>query len=165
MPITILMPALSPTMTEGNLARWLKNEGDSVAPGDVIAEIETDKATMEVESVDEGVLGKILEGYRQDGGAGPNLRLAALYVDQFPKSDKSRGLAEKYGFKIASTIEEAVLAAGDDLAGVLSIGEHGDYPYTPKTKQRTAMLTAAVSIPSASPPRGLSAPPGKSPVP
>ena len=60
MPITILMPALSPTMTEGNLARWLKNEGDSVAPGDVIAEIETDKATMEVESVDEGVLGKIL---------------------------------------------------------------------------------------------------------
>ncbi|MFT5180624.1 MAG: pyruvate dehydrogenase E2 component (dihydrolipoamide acetyltransferase) [Alphaproteobacteria bacterium] len=60
MPITILMPALSPTMTEGNLARWLKNEGDSVAPGDVIAEIETDKATMEVESVDEGILGKIL---------------------------------------------------------------------------------------------------------
>ena len=60
MPITILMPALSPTMTEGNLARWLKNEGDSVAPGDVIAEIETDKATMEIESVDEGVLGKIL---------------------------------------------------------------------------------------------------------
>lgn len=60
MPITILMPALSPTMTEGNLARWLKSEGDSVAPGDVIAEIETDKATMEVESVDEGILAKIL---------------------------------------------------------------------------------------------------------
>ena len=60
MPIAILMPALSPTMTEGNLARWLKKEGDSVAPGDVIAEIETDKATMEVESVDEGTLGKIL---------------------------------------------------------------------------------------------------------
>jgi pyruvate dehydrogenase E2 component (dihydrolipoamide acetyltransferase) len=60
MPISILMPALSPTMTEGNLARWLKSEGDSVAPGDVIAEIETDKATMEVEAVDEGTLGKIL---------------------------------------------------------------------------------------------------------
>ena len=60
MPIPILMPALSPTMTEGNLARWLKNEGDSVAPGDIIAEIETDKATMEVESVDEGILGRIL---------------------------------------------------------------------------------------------------------
>ncbi|MDG2269043.1 MAG: hypothetical protein P8M28_01340, partial [Alphaproteobacteria bacterium] len=60
MPTSILMPALSPTMTEGNLARWLKQEGDSVAPGDVIAEIETDKATMEVEAVDEGTLGKIL---------------------------------------------------------------------------------------------------------
>ena len=60
MPISILMPALSPTMTEGNLARWLKAEGDSVSPGDVIAEIETDKATMEVEAVDEGVLAKIL---------------------------------------------------------------------------------------------------------
>jgi pyruvate dehydrogenase E1 component beta subunit len=54
------MPALSPTMTEGNLARWLKQEGDEVAAGDVIAEIETDKATMEVEAVDEGKLGKIL---------------------------------------------------------------------------------------------------------
>ena len=60
MPIPILMPALSPTMTEGTLARWLKHEGDTVTPGDVIAEIETDKATMEIESVDEGVLGKIL---------------------------------------------------------------------------------------------------------
>ena len=60
MPIEILMPALSPTMTEGTLARWLKNEGDAVAPGDVIAEIETDKATMEVEAVDEGKLGRIL---------------------------------------------------------------------------------------------------------
>jgi len=60
MPIDILMPALSPTMEEGNLAKWLKKEGDSVASGDVIAEIETDKATMEVEAVDEGVIGKIL---------------------------------------------------------------------------------------------------------
>lgn len=60
MPIKILMPALSPTMTEGNLARWLKKEGDKVKAGDVIAEIETDKATMEVEAVDEGTLGKIL---------------------------------------------------------------------------------------------------------
>ena len=60
MPIKILMPALSPTMTEGNLASWLKKEGDSIAPGDVIAEIETDKATMEVEAVDEGKLGKII---------------------------------------------------------------------------------------------------------
>jgi pyruvate dehydrogenase E2 component (dihydrolipoamide acetyltransferase) len=60
MPIQILMPALSPTMTEGNLAKWLKKEGDKIKAGDVIAEIETDKATMEVEAVDEGTLGKIV---------------------------------------------------------------------------------------------------------
>lgn len=60
MPIKILMPALSPTMTEGNLAKWHKSEGDSVESGDVIAEIETDKATMEVEAVDEGIIGKIV---------------------------------------------------------------------------------------------------------
>src|ERR1700761_1158694 len=60
MATNILMPALSPTMTEGTLARWLKKEGDEIKAGDVIAEIETDKATMEVEAVDEGVLGKIL---------------------------------------------------------------------------------------------------------
>ena len=60
MPTEILMPALSPTMEKGNLAKWLKKEGDEVRSGDVIAEIETDKATMEVEAVDEGTLGKIL---------------------------------------------------------------------------------------------------------
>ncbi len=60
MPINILMPALSPTMTKGNLARWLKQEGDAVSSGEPIAEIETDKATMEVEAVDEGVLGRIV---------------------------------------------------------------------------------------------------------
>ena len=60
MPTNILMPALSPTMEEGTLAKWLKNEGDTIKSGDIIAEIETDKATMEVEAVDEGVLAKIL---------------------------------------------------------------------------------------------------------
>ncbi len=67
MATNILMPALSPTMTEGTLARWLKKEGDVIKAGDVIAEIETDKATMEVEAVDEGILGKILV---PDGTAG-----------------------------------------------------------------------------------------------
>ena len=62
MATNILMPALSPTMTEGTLTRWLKKEGETIKAGDVIAEIETDKATMEVEAVDEGVLGKILVG-------------------------------------------------------------------------------------------------------
>ena len=60
MPIDILMPALSPTMTEGNLVKWLKKEGETLKSGDVIAEIETDKATMEVEAVDEGILGRIV---------------------------------------------------------------------------------------------------------
>jgi len=67
MPTEILMPALSPTMTEGNLAKWLKNEGDRISAGDVIAEIETDKATMEVEAVDEGILGKILVSAGTEG--------------------------------------------------------------------------------------------------
>ena len=60
MPINILMPALSPTMEKGNLAKWLKKEGDAVKTGDVIAEIETDKATMEYEAVDDGTLAKIV---------------------------------------------------------------------------------------------------------
>ena len=69
MPINILMPALSPTMTEGNLAKWLKSEGDPVEAGEVIAEIETDKATMEVEAVDEGVLGRIVVPEGSEGVA------------------------------------------------------------------------------------------------
>jgi pyruvate dehydrogenase E1 component beta subunit len=69
MPINILMPALSPTMEKGNLAKWLKKEGEKVKPGDVIAEIETDKATMEVEAVDEGKLAQILVDEGTDGVA------------------------------------------------------------------------------------------------
>ena len=60
MPIQILMPALSPTMTDGTLSKWMVKEGDEVSSGDIIAEIETDKATMELEAVDEGKIGKIL---------------------------------------------------------------------------------------------------------
>jgi pyruvate dehydrogenase E2 component (dihydrolipoamide acetyltransferase) len=80
MATNILMPALSPTMTEGTLARWLKHEGDVVKAGDVLAEIETDKATMEVEAVDEGVLGKILVA---DGTAGVKVNepIAVLVED------------------------------------------------------------------------------------
>src|SRR5947209_20623772 len=60
MPVDILMPALSPTMEKGNLAKWVKKEGDKVKAGDVIAEIETDKATMEYEAIDDGVIAKIV---------------------------------------------------------------------------------------------------------
>ena len=80
MAVDILMPALSPTMEEGNLAKWLINEGDSVSAGDVIAEIETDKATMEVEAVDEGVVGKILIPEGTEGVA-VNTRIAVLIED------------------------------------------------------------------------------------
>ncbi|MEP4292269.1 MAG: biotin/lipoyl-containing protein, partial [Rhizobiaceae bacterium] len=67
MSTNITMPALSPTMEEGNLAKWLVKEGDTVSAGDVIAEIETDKATMEVEAVDEGVVAKILVAEGTEG--------------------------------------------------------------------------------------------------
>ncbi|MCC7037289.1 MAG: pyruvate dehydrogenase complex E1 component subunit beta [Alphaproteobacteria bacterium] len=80
MSIQILMPALSPTMTEGKLAKWVKNEGDAVKPGQVIAEIETDKATMEVEAVDEGILGKILVPAGTEGVA-VNTPIAVLLED------------------------------------------------------------------------------------
>ena len=69
MAIQILMPALSPTMTEGTLAKWLVKEGDNVNSGDVLAEIETDKATMEVEAVDEGKVGKLLIAEGSEGVA------------------------------------------------------------------------------------------------
>ena len=80
MPIEILMPALSPTMTEGKLAKWHKAIGDDVAAGDVLAEIETDKATMEVEAVDEGKLGKILIGEGSENVA-VNTPIAMLLTD------------------------------------------------------------------------------------
>ncbi|MEM9625271.1 MAG: pyruvate dehydrogenase complex E1 component subunit beta [Pseudomonadota bacterium] len=86
MPIEILMPALSPTMTEGNLAKWLKQVGDDVAAGDVIAEIETDKATMEVEAVDEGRLGKILVEEGTEGVA-VNTPIAVLLGEGEAETD------------------------------------------------------------------------------
>ncbi len=86
MPIEILMPALSPTMTEGNLASWQKKEGDKISAGDVIAEIETDKATMEVEAVDEGVLGKILVEAGSEGVA-VNTPIAILLEEGETEAD------------------------------------------------------------------------------
>src|ERR1700735_4990028 len=77
MSTQILMPALSPTMTEGKLSRWLKHVGDDVRAGDVIAEIETDKATMEVEAVDEGKLSQILVG-EGTGGVAVNTPIAVI---------------------------------------------------------------------------------------
>ncbi|MDP6444797.1 MAG: hypothetical protein QGG36_13385 [Pirellulaceae bacterium] len=83
------------------------------------------------------ICGKILEGFRQDGGPGPKLKLVSMYTDQVPAGDMSRGLAEKHGFRIAETIDETLTLGSDRLqvAGVLNVGEHGDYPYTEDTKQ------------------------------
>src|SRR5438093_9442598 len=80
------------------------------------------------------ILTKILDGYNLDGGAGPNLRLASLYVDQFPEKDMSRDLAKKYKFTIYNSIEGALTLGGKSLAvdGVLCIGEHGNYPSNEK---------------------------------
>ena len=80
MPIEVLMPALSPTMTEGNLAKWHKREGEAVSSGDILAEIETDKATMEVEAVDDGVLGRIIVAEGAEGVA-VNTPIAILLED------------------------------------------------------------------------------------
>src|SRR5256886_1066885 len=92
MPIQVLMPALSPTMEKGNLAKWLKKEGESIKSGDVIAEIETDKATMEVEATDEGTLGKILipEG---TADVAVNTPIATILADGESASDLSKAAA------------------------------------------------------------------------
>jgi hypothetical protein len=80
------------------------------------------------------IVGKILEGFHHDGGAGPNLKLVGLYVDQFPAGDLSRALARKYGFAIRESIADALTLGGKELAvdGVLCIGEHGKYPKNDK---------------------------------
>ncbi|WP_027170311.1 biotin/lipoyl-containing protein, partial [Mesorhizobium sp. WSM3224] len=119
MPINITMPALSPTMEEGNLSKWLVKEGDKVAPGDVIAEIETDKATMEVEAVDEGTVAKlvvpagtegvkvnaliaILAGEGEDAGAAAKSGAAAAPKAEAAKADAPKAEAPKEAPKPAA---------------------------------------------------------------
>ena len=104
MPIEILMPALSPTMEEGTLAKWLVKEGDTVSSGDIIAEIETDKATMEFEAVDEGTIGKIIVPEGSDG-VKVNALIAVLLEDGEEASDAvlSSAPADDAGDKAAAT--------------------------------------------------------------
>ncbi|WP_341792995.1 pyruvate dehydrogenase complex dihydrolipoamide acetyltransferase [Rickettsia endosymbiont of Ceutorhynchus obstrictus] len=113
MPIKILMPALSPTMLEGNIARWLKKEGDNVNPGDVIAEIETDKATMEVEAVDEGILAKIVIAQGVENV--PVNSLIAVLIEEgeelsvvadFVKNNSTVKLVEKSPPPLSNNVEE-----------------------------------------------------------
>src|SRR4026209_1997030 len=94
MPINITMPALSPTMEEGNLAKWLVKEGDKVKSGDVIAEIETDKATMEVEAVDEGTVARIVVPAGTEG-VKVNALIAILAVDGEDVDKAGEGIGEE----------------------------------------------------------------------
>ena len=115
MPIEILMPALSPTMEEGNLSKWLKKEGDKIAPGDVIAEIETDKATMEVEAVDEGTLGRILVQAGTEG-VKVNTPIAVLLQEGESAGDVAKPApkpAEAQTEPQAKAAEAPAQAAGD----------------------------------------------------
>ncbi len=139
MPIDILMPALSPTMTEGNLAKWLKKEGDSIKAGEAICEIETDKATMEVEAVDEGVLLQILVPGGSKG-VKVNAPIALLRAEGEAEGERAPVVAIKPAVAVpapapvsrassrvvASPLAKRLAAAaGLDLAGVTGSGPRG----------------------------------------
>ncbi|GBD49311.1 pyruvate dehydrogenase complex E1 component subunit beta [Methylopila sp. Yamaguchi] len=123
MPIEVLMPALSPTMEAGKLAKWLKKEGDAVKSGDVIAEIETDKATMEVEAVDEGVLGKILIA---DGSEDVkvNTPIALILADGEDESALKNGASTPAGD--AQPKPDAAPAAGEPKTGGEAAAKRAD---------------------------------------
>ena len=141
MPIEILMPALSPTMEEGNLAKWLKKEGDHVAPGDVIAEIETDKATMEVEAVDEGTLGRILVQAGTEG-VKVNTPIAVLLQE-----GESAGDAAKVAPKPAEAPVQTVAAPRDEAGG--KAREASEEPSA--TKEAASVPAAPKSVAAADP--------------
>ena len=112
MPIQVLMPALSPTMEKGNLAKWLKKEGEAIKSGDVIAEIETDKATMEVEATDEGTLGRILipEG---TADVAVNTPIATILADGESAADLGKASAAAPAPNVQKTAEESPAPAGE----------------------------------------------------
>jgi pyruvate dehydrogenase E2 component (dihydrolipoamide acetyltransferase) len=147
MPTNILMPALSPTMEKGNLAKWLKKEGEAVKPGDVIAEIETDKATMEVEAVDEGTIGKILvpEG-AQDIAV--NAPIAVLLMEGEDKSALSAATAAPAVQPATAPPPKAAPAAPAPAAAPPSV-EKAVTPVPTAPSAAGAKPTPAVEQPSA----------------
>ncbi len=139
MPISLLMPALSPTMTEGTLARWLKKEGDPVEPGDLLAEIETDKATMEFEAVDSGILGKILvpagtNGVKVNSIIGLILE-EGEELGEIPSQVENNSAAEEIILEEKAVNQERIIAsplaknlakeAGIDLSTIEGSGPYG----------------------------------------
>jgi pyruvate dehydrogenase E1 component beta subunit len=129
MPIQVLMPALSPTMEKGNLAKWLKKEGETIKSGDVIAEIETDKATMEVEATDEGTLGKILipEG---TADVAVNTPIATILADGENAADLAKAAAPAAPQKAAEP--PPAQAKAETPAQAKSGGEDKKAPSAPK---------------------------------
>jgi pyruvate dehydrogenase E2 component (dihydrolipoamide acetyltransferase) len=128
MATEILMPALSPTMTEGKLAKWLIKEGDEVRPGDLIAEIETDKATMEVESVDEGKVAKILIGEGTEGVA-VNAVIAVLAMDGENLDDVPSPKTSSH--KVKETIVSDVQASAQKVSSL----DNGSLKATPLARR------------------------------
>ena len=112
MPIQILMPALSPTMEKGNLSKWLKKEGEAIKSGDVIAEIETDKATMEVEATDEGTLGKILVAEGTNDVA-VNTPIATILSDGESAADLGKAPAPKKAAPVSEEVAESRAPVGE----------------------------------------------------
>ncbi|WP_457583008.1 pyruvate dehydrogenase complex E1 component subunit beta [Ensifer canadensis] len=137
MPVEILMPALSPTMEEGTLSKWLKNEGDKVSSGDVIAEIETDKATMEVEAVDEGTIGKLLIAAGTEG-VKVNTPIAVLLQDGEGAGDIAAPKAEAP--KAAAASEAPAAAASAPVAAQPKVEVAAD----PAIPAGTEMVTMTV---------------------
>ncbi|MGE4279868.1 MAG: pyruvate dehydrogenase complex dihydrolipoamide acetyltransferase [Magnetospirillum sp.] len=136
MPIELLMPALSPTMTEGTLARWLKKEGDAVKSGDVLCEIETDKATMEFEAVDEGTLGKILV---PDGSAGVavNTPIGVLLEEGEDASAISSAKPAAVAPAVAAPAASAPVAAAAPVASAPAVAS-GDRVFASPLAKRIA---------------------------
>jgi pyruvate dehydrogenase E1 component beta subunit len=139
MSTDILMPALSPTMTEGKLARWLKKEGDTVSPGDVIAEIETDKAMMEVEAVDEGVIDKILVSEGTEGVA-VNTPIARMNGDGDSEAETPKKAPAEAKTKKAPS--EAVNTATPEPKAAPPSEEDKFYAKTEKKTVREALRDA-----------------------
>jgi pyruvate dehydrogenase E1 component beta subunit len=131
MPIQVLMPALSPTMEKGNLAKWLKKEGDTIKSGDVIAEIETDKATMEVEATDEGKLGKILipEG---TADVAVNTPIATILADGESAADLDKAPAPKQQKPVEAPAEAKAEAKSEAPADKSGGGPEKKAPAAPQ---------------------------------
>jgi pyruvate dehydrogenase E1 component beta subunit len=142
MPIQVLMPALSPTMEKGNLAKWLKKEGEAIKSGDVIAEIETDKATMEVEATDEGTLGKILipEG---TADVAVNTPIATILADGESAADLAKAPAPAKQEKAAEAPATAPAARGESAPAAPAVPTAAAAP-DPEIPAGTEMVTMTI---------------------